>query len=316
MAVNLGGFFIKNKYTVYYDLSWCNFQIMETKGRKHKMNIYFSIEEAVTKRYSVRNYTDKEIEAEKINAIETFIASLDNPFGKKVNFHFLYKNDISEEQRIGTYGVIKGAMNFIGTTIKLEPRALEALGYEFETLVLYLAHLGLGTCWLGGTFDRKGFAHAMKLNEGELLPIITPYGYAAEKKHIKEIAMRKMIKADKRKDWIELFYKTDFSTPLTKDEAGELAFPLEMLRLGPSASNKQPWRVVVEDDVLHFYEQREPGYSDVFPYDIQRVDLGIAAAHFDFSVREKGIKGQFKIESPSEIRLPKNIEYAFSWIKD
>lgn len=279
------------------------------------MNICFSIEEAVTKRYSVRNYLDKEIEEEKIKAIEAFIASLDNPFGKKVNFHFLFRNDMNEEQRLGTYGVIKGAKNFIGTTIKLEPRTLEALGYEFETLVLYLAHLGLGTCWLGGTFDRKGFANAMNVNEGELLPIITPYGYAAEKKHIKEIAMRKMIKADKRKDWKELFYKKDFSSPLTKDEAGELAFPLEMLRLGPSASNKQPWRIIVDGRTLHFYEHREPGYSKAFPYDIQRVDMGIAAAHFDYSVKEKGIKGYFELDSVPQIIPPKNVEYAFSWIR-
>lgn len=280
------------------------------------MDIDFSIEEVVKKRYSVRNYKDVEIESEKINEIKVFIDSLDNPFGKEVDFHLFHMEDSNEKKKLGTYGVIKGAKNYIGTTIKLEPMTLEALGYEFEAVVLYLAHLGLGTCWLGGTFDRKGFAHAMNIKEGELLPIISPYGYAAEKKHIKELAMRKMIKADYRKDWNELFFMKDFNTPLSIEDAGDFAFPLEMVRLAPSASNKQPWRVVVENNVLDFYEQKEPGYSDVFPYDIQRVDLGIAAAHFDFSVKQKGIKGQFKIESPSEITLPKNIEYAFSWIKD
>ncbi|RBP65323.1 putative nitroreductase [Alkalibaculum bacchi] len=280
------------------------------------MDIDFSIEEVVKKRYSVRNYKDVKIESEKINEIKVFIDSLDNPFGKEVDFHLFHMEDSNEKKKLGTYGVIKGAKNYIGTTIKLEPMTLEALGYEFEAVVLYLAHLGLGTCWLGGTFDRKGFAHAMNIKEGELLPIISPYGYAAEKKHIKELAMRKMIKADYRKNWNELFFMKDFNTPLSIEDAGDFAFPLEMVRLAPSASNKQPWRVVVENNVLHFYEQKEPGYSDVFPYDIQRVDLGIAAAHFDFSVKQKGIKGQFKIESPSEITLPKNIEYAFSWIKD
>lgn len=280
------------------------------------MDIDFSIEEVVKKRYSVRNYKDVEIESEKINEIKVFIDSLDNPFGKEVDFHLFHMEDSNEKKKLGTYGVIKGAKNYIGTTIKLEPMTLEALGYEFEAVVLYLAHLGLGTCWLGGTFDRKGFARAMNIKEGELLPIISPYGYAAEKKHIKELAMRKMIKADYRKNWNELFFMKDFNTPLSIEDAGDFAFPLEMVRLAPSASNKQPWRVVVENNVLHFYEQKEPGYSDVFPYDIQRVDLGIAAAHFDFSVKQKGIKGQFKIESPSEITLPKNIEYAFSWIKD
>jgi len=174
------------------------------------MNIDFSIEEVVKKRYSVRNYKEQEIESDKRNDIESFIDSLDNPLGNKVKFHYLDNEDIKNKEKLGTYGVIKGANQYIGTTIKLEPMALEALGYEVEAEILYLAHLGLGTCWLGGTFDRGGFADAMKIKEGEVFPIITPYGYATTNKHEIEIEMRKMIQADHRKEWNELFYKNDF----------------------------------------------------------------------------------------------------------
>jgi len=279
------------------------------------MNIDFSIEEAVKKRYSVRNYQEREIESDKRKAIESFIDSLDNPFGNNVKFHYLDNKDIKNKEKLGTYGVIKGANQYIGTTIKLEPMALEALGYEFEAVVLYLAHLGLGTCWLGGTFDREGFADAMKINEGKVFPIITPYGYATTNKHEIEIQMREMIQADHRKEWNQLFYNNDFQSPLTKKEAGDLEFPLEMVRLGPSASNKQPWRVLLKENICHFYEYKEPGYSDRFPYDIQRVDMGIAAAHFDFAVKEKGIKGYFDITCQPELDSPDHMEYIFSWIR-
>ncbi len=278
------------------------------------MNIDFSIEEAVRKRYSVRNYNEKEIEEDKRKAIKVFIETLDNPFGKKVNFHFLTTSEVKDEG-LGTYGVIKGARQYIGTTIKQEPMALEALGYEMEAVVLYLAHLGLGTCWLGGTFNRKGFAKAMNVAEDGMFPIITPYGYAATKKHVKETLMRKMIQADHRKDWGQLFYKDDFHSQLTKEEAGDLDFPLEMVRLGPSASNKQPWRVLLKDNVCHFYEYKEPGYSNVFSYDIQRIDMGIAAAHFDFAVKEKGIKGKFDTTCQPELKAPDHMEYVFSWVE-
>lgn len=280
------------------------------------MNINFSIEESVKKRYSVRNYKEQEVELDKRKAIESFINSLDNPFGKKVNFHYLDNREMKDEEKLGTYGVIKGAMQYIGTTIKLEPMALEALGYELEAVILYLAHLELGTCWLGGTFNRKGFAKAMNIEEDEIFPIITPYGYAATKKHMKEIVMRKMIKADQRKEWNQLFYINDFQTPLTKEKAGDLEVPLEMVRLGPSASNKQPWRILIKDNACHFYEYKQPGYSDSFPYDIQRVDMGIAAAHFDFSVKEKGLKGYFDTECEPELELPDHMEYVFSWIRE
>ena len=112
------------------------------------------------------------------------------------------------------------------------------------------------------------------------------------------------------------FIKMILSLLLLSEEAGSLAFPLEMVRLAPSASNKQPWRILLKDGDFHFYECKEPGYSDRFPYDIQRVDMGIAAAHFDFSLKEKGIKGHFNRLSKPELELPENMEYVFSWIRE
>ena len=112
------------------------------------------------------------------------------------------------------------------------------------------------------------------------------------------------------------FIKMISKSPLPKEEAGSLAFPLEMVRLAPSASNKQPWRILLKDGDFHFYEDKEPGYSDRFPYDIQRVDMGIAAAHFDFSLKEKGIKGHFNTSSEPELELPNNMEYIFSLIRE
>lgn len=276
------------------------------------MKIGFNIEEAVRKRYSVRNYSDLEISEETMSSIREFIDDLSNPFGPKVTFHYLDNANPEENQKLGTYGVIKGANKYIGTTIKDEPLALEALGYEMEVLMLYLASKGLGTCWLGGTFDRESFAVAMKVDKGELFPAITPYGYPADKKHMKEIAMRTLIRADQRVPWDKLFYEDSFNSPLTENRAGEYFFPLEMLRLGPSASNKQPWRILLRDGAFHFHEAKEPGYSDRFTYDIQKIDIGIAAAHFDLAAKEKGLKGEFEVEEP-KVELPQNMLYSFSW---
>lgn len=181
------------------------------------MTIKFPLENTVVQRYSVRNYQDQTITDETREAIEAFIKTLDNPFGQKVNFHYLDQEDMEGKKALGTYGVIKGAKQYIGATIQSVPLALEALGYEFEALILYLAHLGIGTCWLGGTFNRDEFAQAMKIGEDEMFPIITPYGYATSKKHVQEKLMRKLISADKRKEWSDLFYLNDFNSSLAKE---------------------------------------------------------------------------------------------------
>lgn len=279
------------------------------------MTIDFPMEETVRKRCSTRNYADRAIEAQKRRQLDLFVETLDNPFGKEVTFHDLDDSSLGGQQKLGTYGVIKGAKRFIGASIKAEPMALEALGYELEAVILYLAHLGLGSCWLGGTFNRKAFAKAMHIGQDDLFPIISPYGYAAPRMHMTETLMRKVIRADHRREWNELFFSGDFQSPLTKKEADDFAFPLDMLRLGPSASNKQPWRVLIKGRACHFYEYSEPGYSAAFPYDIQSVDMGIAAAHFDFSAREKGLRGHFDQSGGPAIALPANTQYAFSWIR-
>ncbi|NLC83922.1 MAG: nitroreductase [Ruminococcaceae bacterium] len=280
------------------------------------MKIDFPIEQAVRKRTSVRNYAAQDIDAEKIEALKHFISTLNNPFGPEVLFHFLEPSEMEDQQKLGTYGVIKGAKRYIGATVKEGPLALEALGYEFETVILFLAHLNLGSCWLGGTFNREGFASAMDIGEGRIFPAIIPYGYEANKRHLTETVMRRIISADQRKSWNELFFSQDFHSTLAKEAAGDLEFSLEMIRLGPSASNKQPWRILFKNDMLHFYENQEPGYSTRFPYDIQRLDMGIAAAHFDLSVREKGIEGHFDFASEPILELPKNTLYCYSWIRD
>jgi hypothetical protein len=153
----------------------------------------------------------------------------------------------------------------------------------------------------------------MDVGDNEIFPAITPYGYAAPNKHLKEIAMRKMIKADKRVPWEQLFFKDDFIIPLSKEQAGNMQFPLEMVRLGPSASNKQPWRVVLKDNACHFYQYKEPNYSAAYPYDIQKLDMGIAAAHFDLAAKENGFDGNYYQNSDPGLKLPKNVEYSFTW---
>ena len=56
---------------------------------------------------------------------------------------------------------------------------------------------------------------------------------------------------------------------------------LELVRKGPSASNKQPWRAYLNNDEILFYLKRTQRYpSDNFLYDIQALDIGIAISHF------------------------------------
>lgn len=120
------------------------------------------------------------------------------------------------------------------------------------------------------------------------------------------------MKSDSRLPFGELFFKSDFATPLKEDEAGRWQTPLEMVRMSPSATNKQPWRLVMDGDKVHFYEKKTKGYDRESTGDIQKVDLGITMCHFEIAAKEQGIDGAFKIENP-DISAPEGTEYIITY---
>ncbi|WP_242961363.1 nitroreductase family protein, partial [Clostridium beijerinckii] len=63
--------------------------------------------------------------------------------------------------------VQKGTSTFIVSSISKSDNALVDLGYLLERAVLYATDLNLGTCWLGGTFNKGQFAEVMELKDNE-----------------------------------------------------------------------------------------------------------------------------------------------------
>ena len=124
--------------------------------------------------------------------------------------------------------------------------------------------------------------------------------------------MRKAIHADERLPFEELFFDGDAATPLSQEKAGDLAVPLEMVRLAPSAVNRQPWRVVVKENAAHFYLKRAKGMGGG-ALDMQKIDMGIALCHFDLAAHEAGLAPRFVQDDPG-IETPNGEEYIASWL--
>lgn len=276
----------------------------------------FPVKETVEKRKSIRTYLSEplsEADREKIIAFTETLSREESFFDCKIRIRLFDVDKEISNKDLGTYGVIKNARTYLGVAAEKSPTAMEAVGYSFEKLVLYAQSLGLGTCWLGGTFNRGEFARAMQIKENEFFPIASPLGYPAPKSHTVNKVMRMAIKADKRKEWDKLFFDGDFSKPLTKEAAGEWAYPLEMVRLAPSAANKQPWRIVRRKNVWHFYEKKEMSSSE---NDIQRLDVGIALCHFELAAKEKGLRGKMQVLTKPDIETEENMLYIFSFIAE
>lgn len=266
----------------------------------------------IEERISVRTYAAAPVEPEKAAQLKGFLETAgENPFGAKVRFNVVEGGS----GKLGTYGFIKGARTFFAGCVKKGGRDMEGFGYAFEKAVLFATALGLGTCWLGGTFKRAAFMALVKPDH-EYMPAISPFGYAAEKKTLTEKVVAAGAGARKRKRFGEVFFDGSAKKPLFIDE-GPLRTCLEMVRVAPSASNKQPWRVIRCGGKLHFYLAEDKYYAGntLYGFCMQRIDMGIAACHFELAARELALPGGIVFEEPAlaEDAVPDGWAYSFTW---
>jgi hypothetical protein len=299
--------------------------------------MFFSkpIEEIILERKSIRTYKDITISDNDKSKIRDFIKqSVHTPFNSEIRFEIIETGELDRDQlrSLGTYGMISGAKNFIAGTVKRDDAVNDKItiakekfidyGFALEKIVLFLTDAGFGTCWLGGTFNKAGFTKKIKAADNEIIPAVTPFGYESGRRLLVDKMIRGVAGSKFRKKWSELFFENDFTAPLSSNEAGIYSKPLEMVRIAPSASNRQPWRIIRDKDkkIFHMFLQRTRNYPKPFGTDIQMVDVGIAMCHFELTCRESGIEGLWKKLGSAEVSTSmktsnpgEDISYIASW---
>jgi len=258
-----------------------------------------SIVKIIKERTSWRTYSNKLIENEPRSQIDKLlkIEDIESPFknvsgSSRFQLISVPEFDPKENIKIGTYGMIKGAQEFIAGATEKSKYNLENYGYIFEAVILAVTDMNLKTCWLGGTFKRSQFSKMIQLKDNEKIPAITPIGYPARRR-LKERFIRSIAKAKVRKPWDELFY---------------------MVRIGPSAGNNQPWRILkdINRDIFHFFVKYSDSKRGSIYDKFVRVDIGIAVCHFDLTAKELRLNGRWEFLNPN-ITKPESLKYVISW---
>ena len=262
--------------------------------------------EIIKSRKSIRSFDGNTLGDVHRKNIEEYMKDIPNPFDIPVEFVIL---DAKEHGLSSP--VLSGEKLYVAGKVEKKPYADVAFGYSFEKLVLYAWSLGVGTVWIGGTMKRELFEEACGLKSGEMMPCVSPLGYPAEKRSLKETMMRKGVGADLRISQDKLFFEEKWGQPLHPDEV--MSEVLEMVQWAPSAVNKQPWRIVYKDGAYHFYEKKDRGYINESTGDLQKIDVGIALCHFIMGLEYKGKKAEVKTEDPG-IEIPADTEYIVSVI--
>jgi nitroreductase len=271
--------------------------------------------ELIRERYSCRVFEGKPLPAESLEELLGFAASLGpGPRGGKPRFGLIAATheDPSALRGLGTYGFIQNPSAFLAV-IRPAGGEMVDLGWATELVVLKAVELGMGSCWLGGTFQRSRFAAAAKLERGERLSIVIALGREAS--GAREAVIRRRIAGGTRKPWADIFFDGSFEKPISGPEElvglgldPSIADLLEALRLSPSASNKQPWALLRAGSGWEIFLRRTPGYRSGLARlaglaDTQMNDMGIAMSHFALAAREKKLEGLWR-SAPSALLAP------------
>lgn len=276
--------------------------------------------DTIIKRYSCRSYTGEPLSETDREKLEGIIKqSVPGPFGSSPVFKLIAAEpgDSESLKGLGTYGFIRKPAGFLVGAVKEADMYLEDFGYCMEKIILEATDMGLGTCWLGGTFTRSSFAEKAGISANTEIPAVTATGYIADKRTVTERIVRSVAGSDRRISPDELFFDDDLRS--LKDEFYTTGYgkALEMVRIAPSASNRQPWRIVrgKSGKDFHFYMERTKNYqrNRFLKSDLQRVDMGIAMCHFELAAGINGLGGAWTKSSVTGIKIPSKWEYTASW---
>jgi nitroreductase len=281
------------------------------------------ITEIIQQRFSCRAYAKIPIAEDKIRQLAAYANQVTiGPLQTRLRFELALalEHDPKALRGLGTYGLIKEPAGFILGAAQKGKYHLEDYGYALEYMILAATYLGLGTCWLGGNFAKSSFSKKVRAAKNETVPAVSPIGYPVDQIRTRD-PLRQKVKSDSRQPWETLFFQSRFGNPLSKENAGAYAIPLEMVRLAPSGHNYQPWRVVQDGENYHFYLQRTHGYGPGSPMfillnvaDLQRMEIGIAMCHFELTARELGLAGQWAVDEPSIQKSGEMLEYIVTWL--
>jgi hypothetical protein len=291
-------------------------------NRNTFMKFTMPITEIVKRRFSCRSYLKQPLEISQIEFINTLLSECrSGPLGSSLRFKLIAASSENQDalRGMGTYGAIKNPAGFLAGVVDSSPKNLEDYGFVLEKVILRITDMGLGTCWLGGLFTRSSFAKALGMAEGEIIPAVVSLGKIGDPERAKKSLIRRLAGSAKRKPWREIFFSDSLKVPMIAEAAGKFAPLLEIVQWAPSASNKQPWRIVKTDEHWHFFLNRTKGYSSglaaklVKMADIQRLDIGIAMCHWELGVNEMGLQGNWVIAAPRIENNDSMTEYIVSW---
>lgn len=234
--------------------------------------------EAVEYRTSRRVYVDKILEVKNLYKLEKLIEEIN----RESNLNFQLVEDCSALFRgfSASYGMIKGLNSCIALvgSKKIED-VKNKVGYYGEMLVLEATSMNLGTCWIGGTYNKKECRKYINIKNDEELICVIAVGNVLENKSIREKVISKV--NSNKKTFDQILLEKD-----TKSIPNWVKNGIDFVIKSPSALNKQLYKYSFKKEIVEASTTAEN-------HGFEEVDLGISMLHFELGASKKNHIGKW-----------------------
>lgn len=201
---------------------------------------------------------------DRIKAMLTMI----NTHEAGMHFEAFFDNNEPFKGFTRSYGFFRNPSNYIAAVVDTDFAGYyERAGYFAQQVVMNLTDMGIGSCYVGGTYDA---AHVgVHLRAGRKILFLIVFGY--EDTSARRPVINAMLKMMKRKNIAarQFFAGTDAEYDEAVKRFPRLPEYLEALDCAPSSLNKRPVRLRVREGEIELFlpEGCQPK---------QEIDLGIA----------------------------------------
>jgi hypothetical protein len=206
--------------------------------------------EAIQSRHSVRQFTQQPLSAHQVRLLTEEIQRCNQAGG--LHIRLVQDEPDAFSGWMPHYGKFRGVTNYLVLAGQKGPGLEEACGYYGEHLVLLAQQLGLNTCWVALTFQKKKVGRL--LSPGEALPAVIALGYGATQgvPHVSKAMESRMTAQEPIPAWF------------IRGMEGAL--------LAPTAMNQQKFHFTLTGETV----TAQPGLGFY-----TKMDLGIAEYHFE-----------------------------------
>jgi nitroreductase len=235
--------------------------------------------ELLKTRHSVRSFTDQPVDPSIIRTLKAEVTMI-NTHEAGIKFRIITDDPEPLKGFSHSYGVFKNPRNYlVGVVDTALPDIYERAGYFAEQFVMKAVECGLGTCFVGGTYNSSKVS--VPLRAGEKILFLVLFGYPAGKARPMARLMAGMVHLKKMKP--RQFFIPEEEVDRACEEFPMLSTALEAVVCAPSAVNRRPTRLYIgevdgERTICAKVEKPDPSTL---------IDLGIAKYNVNYATGEE-----------------------------